>query len=284
MRKPAWLKASLNIGEHFKDVKSTLQRFDLHTVCQEAACPNLGECWGRGTATFMILGDICTRNCRFCNVTSGQPILPDEEEPRRVAEAVKTLSLNYGVITSVTRDDLSDGGATHFAETVRAVKDMCPETLIEVLIPDFDGQNGSLLTVVDVKPHVVSHNVETVARLTPQVRDQRTSYDRSLTVLQKIREKEPHITTKSGFMIGLGETEEEILSTMQDLRSTGCDIVTIGQYLQPSKDCMPVAQYIPPEKFDEYREIGEKMGFQAVASGPLVRSSYLAHQFYKQVS
>ena len=282
MRKPLWLKVSLNVGEHFKDVKSTLHNLELHTVCQEAACPNLGECWGRGTATFMILGDVCTRSCRFCNVTHGTPSTPDSSEPFRVAEAVQALSLKYCVITSVTRDDLPDGGAVHFAETVRTIKGICPETLCEVLIPDFAGNSTSLQKVIDAEPDVVSHNVETVARLTPKVRDRRTDYNRSLFVLKKIKERNPALATKSGFMVGLGETEEEVQTTMEDLRRTGCDMLTIGQYLKPSKECIPVVEYVHPDTFDEYRKFGEAIGFQSVASGPLVRSSYLAHQFFTQ--
>ncbi|UCE20564.1 MAG: lipoyl synthase [Gemmatimonadota bacterium] len=283
MRKPAWLKSPLHVGEHFKDVTTTLQQLRLHTVGQEAACPNLGECWGRGTATFMILGDVCTRVCRFCNVSTGHPSAPDEEEPHRVAEAVKALSLKYCVITSVTRDDLSDGGAANFAFTVKAIRSACNNTSIEVLIPDFDGNVNSLQKIIDAGPDVISHNVETVARLTPEVRDRRTDYDRSLFVLEQIKESNPVLTTKSGFMVGLGEIEEEILGTMQDLRNVGCDIITIGQYLQPSKECVPVIEYVHPDTFDEYRKFGEAIGFQSVASGPLVRSSYLADHYFKEV-
>lgn len=282
IRKPSWLKTSLGIGEHFRDVKAVLKRLGLHTVCQEAACPNVGECWGRGTATFMILGDVCTRNCRFCNVTSGLPVPPEEDEPVRIAEAVKALSLHYCVVTSVTRDDLDDGGAGHFTDTIKAMKEFCQNTLIEVLIPDFGGSDSSLQTLMDSGPDVVAHNVETVARLTPEMRDRRSSYRRSLTLLKKAKAIDPERLTKSGLMIGLGENEDEILTTMQDLREVGCDILTLGQYLRPAKDCVPVTQYIHPEKFEEYREVGEAMGFQAVASGPLVRSSYLADQSFKE--
>lgn len=283
MRKPLWLKARLGVGEHFRDVKGTLERFGLHTVCQEAGCPNLGECWGRGTATFMILGDVCTRACRFCGVKSGPPSPPEINEPRQVAEAAKALSLSYCVVTSVSRDDLPDGGAGHFAATVRAIREICPDTLIEVLIPDFEGSRNSLRTVIEAEPDLIGHNVETAARLAPGVRDRRTSYHRSLALLKGVKEIEPEARTKSGLMVGLGETEGEVLATMQDLRDAECDILTVGQYLQPSKECLPVAEYVHPEKFKKYREIGEAMGFRSVAAGPFVRSSYLSDQFYEQV-
>jgi lipoic acid synthetase len=281
-RKPSWLKASLGGGERFKDVIGVLKRLNLHTVCQEAACPNLGECWGRGTATFMILGDVCSRSCRFCNVASGVPGPVDEDEPFRIAEAVKMLSLRYCVITSVTRDDLTDGGAGQFAATVEAIKNVCPETVVEVLIPDFEGSEVSLQILMHAWPDVLAHNVETVERLTPEVRDRRTSYRRSLSVLKKLNDIDSEAITKSGLMVGLGETEGEIKVTMEDLLRAGCDMLTIGQYLQPSKECVPVNEYISPETFDTYKRIGEAMGFQVVASGPLVRSSYLADHFYEQ--
>ena len=255
---------------------------NLHTVCEEASCPNIGECWGRGTATFMILGDVCTRACRFCNVLSGHPLSPDSGEPERVAQAAKILSLSYCVITSVTRDDLPDSGAEHFAATLQAVKKICPVTHVEVLIPDFRGSAHSLRHVIKAGPDVVAHNLETVERLTRTVRDRRTDYERSLSLLKRAKEMNPGMCTKSSFMVGLGETEDEILTTMQDLREADCDMLTIGQYLQPSKECVPVAEYVHPEKFEEYREVGERMGFRSVASGPLVRSSYLADQFYEQ--
>lgn len=279
-RKPSWLKASLGGGETFKEVKGILKRLDLHTVCREAACPNLGECWGRGTATFMILGDVCTRSCRFCNVASGAPAPPDEDEPMRVAEAVKTLSLRYCVVTSVTRDDLPEGGAAHFAATVGAIRQCCPETVVEVLIPDFEEKESSLQMLMDAAPDVIGHNVETVERLTPDVRDRKTSYLRSLSVLKKIQDINPEAVTKSGLMVGLGENDEEVSATMDDLLKAGCNMLTIGQYLQPSAECVHVAEYITPETFEEYKKTGEAMGFQAVAAGPLVRSSYLADHYY----
>ncbi len=278
--KPAWLKVTLPRGEAFREVRQVLARLRLHTVCQEALCPNLGECWGGKTATVMIMGEICTRGCRFCAVTTGRPLPLDPDEPRRVAEAARTLGWTYVVLTSVDRDDLPDGGAAHFAATIRALRSLSPNTLVEALIPDFQGDRRALKTVVDAAPHVLAHNLETVRRLTPTVRDRRATYDQSLAVLRAAKEMDGRILTKSSLMLGLGETREEVLQAMEDLRAVGVSILTLGQYLQPTPKHLPVVRYIPPEEFDAYAEIGREMGFLYVAAGPLVRSSYRAGEFF----
>lgn len=252
----------------------------LHTVCEGARCPNVHECWGSGTATVMLLGEVCTRNCRFCAVAKGRPEPPDPEEPEKVAQAVAAWGLDYVVLTSVSRDDLPDGGAAHFAKTVEALKRRKPGVLVELLIPDFQGKMESLKRVVEAGPDVVGHNLETVERLTPLVRDRRAGYRRSLEVLAEIKRLEPSIYTKSSIMLGLGETEEEVLQTMRDLREAGVDFLTLGQYLQPTLRHLEVQEYITPEKFDSYRQLGEELGFLAVASGPLVRSSYRAGELF----
>lgn len=276
-RKPPWLKVSLPTGETVQQVKTVLERFELHTVCEEAHCPNLGECFGQGTATFMILGDMCTRFCKFCAVKTGNPKgVLDREEPERLASAVSELKLKYVVITSVDRDDLPDRGSIHFARTITAVKNKNPDTAVEVLIPDFSGCRAFIDTVVKAQPDILGHNVETVARLTPVIRDHRASYELSLTVLKTIKEIAPALLTKSGFMIGMGETKGEVLETMQDLKNAGVDILTIGQYLQPTKSHLAVKEFVPPEKFNDYKRAAEALGFPSVASGPLVRSSYHA--------
>jgi lipoyl synthase len=280
IRKPVWLRVKAPSGENYTKVKQSLRSLDLHTVCEEARCPNISECWGTGTATIMIMGNICSRGCRFCAVNSGKPALLDTNEPERVANAIKEWGLRYVVITSVCRDDLKDGGAEHIAKTIRAIKVLCPKIIVESLIPDFRGNEDSIKTVIESKPEVISHNIETVPRLTPKVRDARASYEQSLLVLKKIKNIDSTIYTKSSIMLGLGENEQEIIQTIKDLRSVGVNMLTMGQYLQPNPKYLPVVEYITPEKFNWLRKIAEQMGFVYVASGPLVRSSYRAGEFY----
>jgi lipoic acid synthetase len=280
IRKPVWLKVRAPSGENYTKVKQSLRSLELHTVCEEARCPNISECWGTGTATIMIMGDICTRGCRFCAVTSGKPLLLDAGEPERVAKAIKEWGLRYVVITSVCRDDLEDGGADHIAKTIKAIKLLCPNIVVESLIPDFRGNENSIKKIVKSKPEVISHNIETVIRLTPKVRDARASYEQSLWLLKKIKDMNSVIYIKSSIMLGLGETEEEIIQTITDLRLVGVNILTIGQYLQPTTKHLPVVEYITPQKFNWLREISERMGFVYVAAGPLVRSSYRAAEFF----
>lgn len=280
VRKPAWLRVSPPAGEIYAKVKQSLRSRGLHTVCEEARCPNIAECWGTGTATIMIMGDICTRGCRFCAVNSGKPYLLDPDEPRKVAEAIKEWGLTYVVITSVCRDDLPDGGAEHIAETIGMVKSLCPNTIVESLIPDFKADVSSIKKIVESGPQVISHNIETVKRLSFKIRDARASYEQSLSVLKKCKEMNSAIYTKSSIMLGLGESKDEIIETMRDLRSVGVDMFTMGQYLQPTLSHSPVVEYISPEQFDEFRELGEAMRFVYVASGPLVRSSYRAGEFF----
>jgi lipoyl synthase len=274
-RKPDWLKINIPSGKEYVQVKEIVNRHKLHTICTSGLCPNMAECWGRGTATFMILGDICTRSCKFCATKTGKPEAVDKDEPNNLAESVRLMKLKHCVITSVDRDDLPDGGAGHWAETIRQVKLVNPETTIEALIPDFMGKSELIQQVIDAKPEVISHNLETVKRLTPQVRSA-ARYDRSLDVIRQIAGS--GITAKSGIMVGLGETDEEVLQTMDDLLAVGCQVMTIGQYLQPTKQHLPVADYIHPDKFDEWKEIGLKKGFRFVESTPLVRSSYQAEK------
>lgn len=274
-QKPKWLRVKLPIGENYKNVRKIVDEHKLHTICQSGNCPNMGECWGAGTATFMILGNICTRSCGFCSVATGKPLPADVLEPSRVANSVKLMDVKHCVITSVDRDDLKDGGSTIWAETVKAVRKISPTTTMETLIPDFQGNWKNLQQIIDVAPEIVSHNLETVRRLTKQVRIQ-AKYDRSLEVLMRL--KKGGMKTKSGIMLGLGETEEEIFETMDDLRSVNVDILTIGQYLQPTKNHLPVAQFVTPEKFAMYKMIGLQKGFKYVESGPLVRSSYHAEK------
>jgi lipoyl synthase len=280
IKKPVWLRVRAPSGENYTKVKQSLRSLELHTVCEEARCPNISECWGTGTATIMIMGDICTRGCRFCAVTSGKPFLLDASEPERVAKAIKEWGLRYVVITSVCRDDLEDGGAEHIAKTIKAIKLLCPKIIVESLIPDFRGNVDSIKKVVNSQPRVISHNTETVVRLSPKVRDARASYEQSLWLLKKIKDMNSMIYTKSSIMLGLGETEEEIIQTIRDLRSVGVNILTMGQYLQPTLKHLPVVEYITPEKFNWLREIAEQMGFIYVAAGPLVRSSYRAAEFF----
>ena len=280
IRKPVWLRVRAPAGENYTKVKQSLRSLNLHTVCEEARCPNISECWGTGTATIMIMGDICTRGCRFCAVNSGKPVLLDAGEPERVAKAIKEWGLRYVVITSVCRDDLEDGGAEHIAKTIKAIKLLCPTIVVESLIPDFRGDDSSIKKIVESEPQVISHNIETVPRLTPKVRDARASYEQSLLVLKKIKDINSLIYTKSSIMLGLGESEEEVIQTIKDLRSVGVSILTIGQYLQPTPKHLPLIEFIAPEKFNWFREIAERMGFVYVASGPLVRSSYRAGEFF----
>lgn len=269
--KPPWLKVKLPSGDNYRFVRRIIDENRLHTVCESAHCPNMGECWGAGTATLMILGNICTRSCGFCAVLTGRPTELDWEEPERVAKAVELMKLNHCVITSVNRDELKDGGAEIWARTIRAIKTRCPGTTIEVLLPDFKGNWDALYRVLEEKPDVVSHNMETVKRLYRLVRPQ-AKYERSLEFIR--RTKEAGFRTKSGAMLGIGETHEEILELMQDLLDHGCDVLTLGQYLQPTPQHLPVQRFVPPEEFEQYRLIGLEMGFDYVESGPLVRSSY----------
>lgn len=278
-RKPDWLKIKLPKGENYLRVKGILEEHGMHTICTSGKCPNLAECWSAGTATLMILGDICTRSCRFCATKTGRPLPPDPGEPQHVADSINAMGLRHVVITSVDRDDLPDGGANHWAATIRAIRETCPGTTIETLIPDFNGKTEHLQLVLDEQPEIISHNLETVRRLTPQVRSA-AKYKRSLEVLKQIHET--GIIAKSGIMAGLGETEQEVLETMVDLRQVGCSIFTIGQYLQPSKELLPVVEYVPPEQFEKYRIAGLEKGFTHVESKPLVRSSYHAEKQVKE--
>ncbi len=274
-RHPDWLKVEIPSGREYHRMQSLLASSQLHTICEEAKCPNIAECFSKGTATFLILGDVCTRNCTYCNVKKGIPRKIDSGEPERVTRLVKKLNLNYVVITSVTRDDLPDGGADNFAQTIRAVKSLSPGTKIEILIPDFQGNRDLLKKVIDAEPYVLAHNLETVERLFPTVRPQ-GNYRKSLNLLKKAKEINPDIFIKSGIMVGMGERKEEITEVMKDLREVGCDIFTIGQYLQPSLNHLPISKYYSPEEFKEFKEIGKELGFLHVESGPLVRSSYHA--------
>jgi len=281
--KPEWLKVRPPSGEAYARVKELLRSLDLHTVCKEAHCPNVWECWGGGTATIMLLGDTCTRGCRFCAVKSGNPHgILDLDEPRKVAMAVAEMDLSYVVLTSVDRDDLPDGGAAHFAKTVREIKARRPDMLVEALIPDFRGDLAAVRQVVESGVDVLDHNIETVERLQGTVRDRRANYAQSLTVLRAAKGMREGLFTKSSIMLGLGETRDEILQTMQDLRASDVDILTLGQYLRPSSWHIAVQEYVPPETFDGLRAAGEAMGFAYVAAGPLVRSSYRAGEFFME--
>ncbi len=275
IKKPKWLRVKLPTGENYKRVRSLVDEHKLHTICESGNCPNMGECWGEGTATFMILGNICTRSCGFCAVKTGRPDDVDEFEPGRVAHSVKTMGVKHAVITSVDRDDLKDGGALIWAQTIRAIRQQSPTTTLETLVPDFAGKWENLQHIIDVAPEIVSHNLETVRRLTKEVRIQ-AKYDRSLEVLFRL--KKGGMNTKSGIMLGLGETYDEVIETMEDLRSVNVDVLTIGQYLQPTVKHLPIDEFITPEQFAEYKELGLKMGFRYVESGPLVRSSYRAEK------
>ena len=274
-KKPNWLRVKLPIGKEYAEVRQIVSEHKLHTICESGSCPNMGECWGNGTATFMILGNTCTRSCGFCNVHTGRPLPVDQEEPKMVAESIRLMKLKHAVITSVDRDDLKDGGSMIWEETVNEVRKASPGITMETLVPDFQGKWENLQRIIDVHPEIVSHNLETVRRLTKQVRVQ-AKYDRSLEVLKRL--KEAGMKTKSGIMLGLGETEEEIYETMDDLRNVGVDVLTIGQYLQPSKKHLMVIEFIKPEIFAKYKAIGLNKGFRFVESGPLVRSSYHAEK------
>ena len=275
LRKPPWLKTRVPGGKNFRLVKEIVEHHHLHTICSSGHCPNMEECWGASTATLMILGDICTRACKFCNVKTGRPLPVDEQEPQRVAESVSLIKLKHVVLTSVDRDDLPDGGARIWAATIRAIKNKMPQTTIEALIPDFDGNESLILEVAKAGPEVISHNLETVERITPLVRS-RAKYHTSLQVLKIIAGS--GVITKSGIMLGLGETPEEVIRTLHDMRGVGVSVVTIGQYLQPTRKHLPVKEYVTPEMFDHYREEGLKMGFSHVESAPLVRSSFKAEK------
>lgn len=279
--KPPWIRVRLPSGETYARVRGVLRRYGLHTVCEGAMCPNIAECWGGGTATIMLLGEVCSRACRFCAVRSGDPGgRVDVGEPRRVAEAVRELGLDYVVLTSVTRDDLPDGGAWVYAETVRLIKEMSPRTVVEALIPDLNNDVDAIRKVVESGAEVIGHNLETVERLAGKVRDPRAGYRKSLTTLRIVKELSDKVYTKSSLLLGLGETEEEVVEAMRDLRSVGVDILTLGQYLRPTKRHLPVAEYVAPEKFEKFKRIGEELGFLYVASGPLVRSSYRAGEYF----
>ncbi len=273
--KPKWLRVKLPTGKKYTQLRGLVEKYDLHTICTSGSCPNMGECWGEGTATFMILGNICTRSCGFCGVKTGRPTSVDWSEPEKVARSIKIMGIKHAVITSVDRDDLKDMGSIIWAETVKAIRRMNPETTLETLIPDFQGIERHVDRIIEVQPEVVSHNMETVKRLTREVRIQ-AKYERSLEVLRYLGEKVNR--TKSGIMLGLGELEEEVIETMEDLRKVNVDVVTIGQYLQPSKKHLPVKEFILPEQFKKYEELGLQMGFRHVESGALVRSSYKAHK------
>ena len=278
-RLPAWLRLKLPTSDDFTRTHRLLDELKLHTVCESAKCPNHWECWSKGTATFMIAGDRCTRACGFCAVTTARPFALETDEPRRVAEATRRMRLRHIVITAVARDDLADGGAEHFRRTIEAVREANPGIVIEVLVPDFNDRDESIETVLAANPHIFNHNLETVRRLTPLVRS-RATYDRSLSVLRKVKAgRGDAIYTKSGMMLGLGETEEEVVAALEDLRRAGCDLLTLGQYLQPTLKHLPVVEFVAPEVFDAYARIARNLGFVHVASAPLVRSSYHADEF-----
>lgn len=278
-RLPEWLRVKLPTSETYGETRALLGKLKLHTVCESAKCPNQWECWTKGTATFMIAGDHCTRACAFCAVSTAKPLPLDCEEPDRVAEAVQKMRLKHIVITAVARDDLADGGADHFRQTIEKVRALSPRTVIEVLVPDFQDRDCDIETVLAANPQIYNHNLETVRRLTPSVRH-RAMYDRSLSVLRKVKEKcGDAVFTKSGLMLGLGETEEELMTALKDLRSVNCNILTLGQYLQPTPQQLPVVEFVTPERFARYKAIAEEMGFIHVASGPMVRSSYHAEEF-----
>ncbi|MEC0369457.1 lipoyl synthase [Paenibacillus chibensis] len=281
--KPDWIRIKLTTGDNYQEIKSMMRSKTLHTVCEEARCPNIYECWANRTATFMILGDICTRACRFCAVNTGRPTELDLQEPERVAEAAENMGLNHCVVTSVARDDLSDGGAMIFAETIKAIRKRLPLCSVEVLIPDFMGNWDALKVVMDAKPDILNHNIETVERMSNRVRA-KAKYERSLELLRRAKEMQPNIPTKSSIMLGVGEEYDEILQAMDDLRAIDCDIMTIGQYLQPSPQHLNVVKYYHPDEFAKLKEEGMKRGFSHVESGPLVRSSYHAHEQVKSAA
>ena len=275
-KKPEWLRVKLPTGKNYSDLRKLVDKYKLNTICSSGSCPNMGECWGEGTATFMILGNTCTRSCGFCNVKTGRPDEVDWKEPIKVAKSIQIMGIKHAVVTSVDRDDLKDNGSILWRETIIAIRRLNPGTTLETLIPDFKGDETSLDRIIDVEPEVISHNLETVRRLTKEVRIQ-AKYDRSLTVLKYLKDKGVK-RTKSGIMLGLGEQKEEVIESLEDLREVGVDVLTIGQYLQPSKKHLPVKSFIEPRVFDDYKKIGETLGFRHVESGPLVRSSYKAQK------
>lgn len=279
--KPAWIKVKAPSGEKYLELKAMMKQLGLATVCQEAQCPNIAECWSGGTATIMLMGEVCTRGCRFCDVKTGNPKgVIDADEPQKVAYAVSQMNLDYIVLTSVDRDDLADEGSGHFAETVRVLKQLSPHLIVEVLTPDFKGNTEFVAKIVDAGPEVFAHNIETVERLTMRVRDPRAGYRQSLNVLEFVKARDASRYTKSSIMLGLGESDEEVMQSLRDLRSVGCDVVTFGQYLQPRRRHLKVEEFVPPEKFNQWQKTAEDLGFLYVASGPLVRSSYRAGEFF----
>ena len=282
LMKPEWLKIKLIVNDEFSNIKNTLKKHELHTVCESAHCPNISECWNGGTATFMLMGDICTRGCRFCAVKTGNPMQKlDADEPRKLAKALAEIKLfDYVVLTSVNRDDLQDGGASHFAECIKEIKKEYPEIIVEVLIPDFNGKIEALRKIVDAKPEVIAHNIETVERLQRKARDARANYSQSLNVLENVKRLNPKIYTKSSIMLGLGECDEEVVQSMKDLRAINADILTIGQYLKPTDWHMPISDFVHPQKFQYFKEKALELGFLFCASGPFVRSSYKAGELF----
>ena len=282
LMKPEWLKIKLIVNDEFSNIKNTLKKHELHTVCESAHCPNISECWNGGTATFMLMGDTCTRGCRFCAVKTGNPMQKlDADEPRKLAKALAEIKLfDYVVLTSVNRDDLQDGGASHFAECIKEIKKEYPEIIVEVLIPDFNGKIEALRKIVDAKPEVIAHNIETVERLQRKARDARANYSQSLNVLENVKRLNPKIYTKSSIMLGLGECDEEVVQSMKDLRAINADILTIGQYLKPTDWHMPISDFVHPQKFQYFKEKALELGFLFCASGPFVRSSYRAGELF----
>ena len=281
LQKPGWIKSQIPSGERYYDIKKLVKNLNLATVCESAACPNIGECWSGGTATLMLMGDICTRGCRFCNVKTGNPkTWLDKKEPEKVAFTLSRLQLTYVVLTSVNRDDLEDEGSGHFAKTITLLRERKPELLIEVLTPDFSGKKELIQKIIFARPDVFAHNIETVESLSPKVRDPRAEYRQSLKTLEFVKKQKPSIYTKSSIMLGLGESQKELLAALKDLRSAGCDVLTLGQYLRPQKRHLPVQSFIPPQEFKEWKQRAEEMGFIYCASGPLVRSSYRAGEFF----
>ena len=279
--KPPWLKVKAPGGPRYNRIKARARDLGLHTVCEEARCPNIGECWEGGTATFMVMGGVCTRGCRFCAVDTSRHGMPlDPAEPENVARAIQEMELDYVVVTSVDRDDLADQGAQHFAACIRSIKALNPTTMVEVLVPDFRGHLGLVEVVSEARPEVIAHNVETVERLQSRVRDPRANYRQSLAVVEAVKKLHPDNHSKSSLMVGLGETEDEMKGAMKDLRAVGCDFLTVGQYLQPTQKHLPVVEFVTPDQFDRYRDIGLELGFHYVASGALVRSSYKAGEFF----
>ena len=280
--KPEWLKIKLTTNDYFSGIKNTLKKHNLHTVCESAHCPNISECWSGGTATFMLMGDVCTRGCKFCAVKTGNPMKQlDREEPRKLAEALAEIKLfDYVVLTSVNRDDLEDQGSSHFAECIKEIKKAYPRIIVEVLIPDFRGDIGLLKKIVDAKPEVIAHNIETIERLQRKVRDVRANYNQSLNVLENVKKLNPKIYTKSSIMLGLGETDEEVIQSMKDLRAINVDILTVGQYLRPTEWHLAIERFVAPEKFEYFKQKALELGFLYCASGPFVRSSYKAGEMF----